>query len=103
MTDDLLEILFWLRTRGPRILVILVGSLLLIRLLRVASDRIPRLLPAAGGPTITEGEKRTRTVASLVRTVGTSLVLLIAGMMLFREIGMDITPLLAGADRKSVV
>ena len=97
MTDDLLEILFWLRTRGPRILVILVGSLLLIRLLRVASDRIPRLLPAAGGPTITEGEKRTRTVAGLVRTVGTSLVLLIAGMMLFREIGMDITPLLAGA------
>ena len=97
MTDDLLEILFWLRTRGPRILVILVGSLLLIRLLRAVSDKIPRLMPAEEGPTITEREKRTRTVASLVRTVGTSLVLLIAAMMLFREIGMDITPLLAGA------
>lgn len=97
MTNDLLDILFWLRTRGPRILVILVGSLLLIRLLRAVSDRIPRLMPVAEGPTITEGEKRARTVAGLVRTVGTSLVLLIAGMMLFREIGMDITPLLAGA------
>jgi small conductance mechanosensitive channel len=97
MANDLQGILLWLRTSGPRVLVILIGSLLLIRLLRAVSDRIPRLMPAEEGPTITEREKRARTAASLVRTVGTSLVLLIAGMMLFREIGMDITPLLAGA------
>jgi small conductance mechanosensitive channel len=97
MTDNLQEILVWLRTSGLRVLVILVVSLLLIRLLRVVSDRIPRLMPAGEGPSITEGEKRARTVASLIRTVGTSLVLLIAVMMFFREIGMDITPLLAGA------
>lgn len=97
MKDDLQEILSWLRISGPRVLVILVGSLLLIRLLRAIADRIPRLMPAEEGPTISEGEKRARTAASLVRTVGTSLVLLMAAMMLFREIGMDITPLLAGA------
>jgi len=97
MTNDLQDILFWLRTNGLRIVAILTASLLLIRLLRAVSDKIPRLMPAEEGPTITEREKRTRTVASLVRTVGTSLVLLIAAMMLFREIGMDITPLLAGA------
>ncbi len=97
MTDEIRDILFWLRSSGPGVLVILIASLLLIRLLRAVSDRIPRLMPAEKGPAITEREKRARTVASLVRTVGTSLVLLIAGMMLFREIGLDITPLIAGA------
>jgi small conductance mechanosensitive channel len=97
MMNDLQEILVWLRISGPRVLVILIASLLLIRLLREVAERIPRLLPAEEGPTITEREKRARTAASLVRTVGTSLVLLIAAMMLFREIGVDITPLIAGA------
>jgi hypothetical protein len=54
-------------------------------------------VPVEEGPAITEREKRARTVASLVRTVGTSLVLLLAVMMVFREIGLDITPLIAGA------
>jgi small conductance mechanosensitive channel len=97
MTNDIQQILVWLRTSGARILVILVGSLLLIRLLRAVSDRIPRLMPAEPGLTITEGEKRARTAASLVRTGGATLVLLIAALMVFREFGMDITPLLAGA------
>jgi small-conductance mechanosensitive channel len=91
------KMLSWLRSSGPRVLAILIGSLLLVRFLRAVSERIPRLMPVEEGPAITEREKRARTVVSLVRTVGTSLVLLIAVMMVFREIGLDITPLIAGA------
>jgi small-conductance mechanosensitive channel len=91
------EILLWLRTSGLRIVVIGVGSILLIRLLRAVADRIPRLMPAGGEPVITEREKRANTVASLLRTVGTTLVLIVAVMMVLREIGLDITPLIAGA------
>ncbi len=97
MNDEIREILFWLKTSGLRVLAILIGSLLLIRLLRAVSNRIPQMMPAEEGPSITEREKRARTIASLVRTVGTSLVLLIVVLMLFREVGVDITPLLAGA------
>ena len=97
MNDEIREILFWLKSSGLRVLAILIGSLLLIRLLRVVSNRIPQMMPAEEGPSITEREKRARTIASLVRTVGTSLVLLIVVLMLFREVGVDITPLLAGA------
>jgi len=97
MTDEVRDILFWLRTGGLRILLIAAGSLLVIRLLRAVANRIPGLMAAAGEPVITEREKRARTVASLLRTVGTTLMLVIAGMMVFREIGLDITPLLAGA------
>ena len=97
MTDEVREILFWLRTSGLRILLIAAGSVLVIRLLRAVAHRILGLMAASGEPVITEREKRARTVASLLRTEGTTLVLVIAGMMVFREIGLDITPILAGA------
>ena len=97
MRGEFGEILLWLRTSGLRILVIGVGSILLIRLLRVAADRIPRLMPAGKEPVITEREKRAHTVASLLRTAGTTLVVIVAVMMVLREVGLDITPLIAGA------
>lgn len=97
MREQFGEILVWLRASGLRILVIGVGSILLIRLLRAVADRIPRLMPAGKEPVITEREKRAYTLASLLRTVGTTLVLIFGLMMVLREIGLDITPLIAGA------
>jgi len=97
MRGEFGEILLWLRTSGLRIGVIAVGSILLIRFLRAVADRIPRLMPAGQEFVITEREKRAHTVASLLRTVGTTLVVIVALMMAFREIGLDITPLIAGA------
>ena len=91
------DILLWLRTSGLRILVIAGGSILLILLLRAVADRIPRLMPAGKEPVITEREKRAHTLASLLRTVGMTLVVIVASMMVLREIGLDITPLIAGA------
>jgi moderate conductance mechanosensitive channel len=91
------ETLLWFRTSGLRIVVIGIGGILLIRLLRAVADRIPRLMPAGTEPVITEREKRAHTVASLLRTVGTTLVVIVGMMMVLREIGLDITPLIAGA------
>jgi len=97
MRGEFGEILLWLKTSGLRLLVIAIGSILLIRLLRAVPERIPNLMAAGGEPGITEREKRARTAASLIRTVGTTLVVIVAVMMAFREIGLDITPLIAGA------
>lgn len=97
MRNDLGEIMFWLKTSGLRLVVIGIGSILLVRLLRVVADRILRLMANGGGPAVTEREKRARTLASLLRTVGTTLILIVAVMMALREIGLDITPLIAGA------
>jgi small conductance mechanosensitive channel len=97
MPSGLSDILGWVKTSGLRLLVIAVGSILAVRLLRAVADRIPRLIATDGEPTFTEREKRARTVASLLRTLGATLVLIIAVMMAVREIGLDITPLIAGA------
>jgi len=97
MRGEFGDILLWLGTSGLRILVIAVGSILLIRPLRAVADRIPRLMPAGKEPVITEREKRAHTLASLLRTVGKTLVVIVAVMMALREIGLDITPIIAGA------
>lgn len=97
MDNEFREILLWVRTSGLRLLVILIGSVLLVRLLGVLADRILRLMVNGGEPAVTEREKRARTLASVLRAVGTTLVLTIAVMMALREIGLDITPLIAGA------
>jgi small-conductance mechanosensitive channel len=90
-------VLLEMMTSALHLLVIVGGSVLVVRLLRMLADRILRMAANGEGPGISEGEKRARTLASLLRTVGTTLVVLVASMMVLRELGLDITPLLAGA------
>jgi small-conductance mechanosensitive channel len=97
MSPELREILLWLKTSGVRLLFIAVASVVLVRLLSLLVNRFLRLVANGGGEAVTEREKRARTLASLLRTLGTFFILLAAVLMALREIGLDITPLLAGA------
>ena len=97
MPTEFREIFLWLRTSGLRLLLIAAASILLVRLLSSLVDRILHLMANGSGATISEAEKRARTMASLLRTVGTAFIIVVAVLMALREIGLDITPLLAGA------
>jgi len=97
MPTEFREIFLWLRTSGLRLLLIAAASILLVRLLSSLVDRILHLMANGSGVTISEAEKRARTMASLLRTVGTAFIIVVAVLMALREIGLDITPLLAGA------
>ena len=97
MPTEFREIFLWLRTSGLRLLLIAAASVLLVRLLSSLVDRILHLMANGSGVTISEAEKRARTMASLLRTVGTAFIIVVAVLMALREIGLDITPLLAGA------
>jgi small conductance mechanosensitive channel len=97
MPTELREILLWLRTSGVRLFLIAAASILLVRLLSSLVIRIFHLMANGSGATISEAEKRARAMASLLRTVGTAFIIMVAVLMALREIGLDITPLLAGA------
>jgi len=97
MPTEVHETLLWLRTSGVRLLLIAAASVLLVRLLSSLVNRILHLMANGSGATISEAEKRARTMASLLRTVGTAFIIVVAVLMALREIGLDITPLLAGA------
>ncbi|KAB2960069.1 MAG: mechanosensitive ion channel family protein [Candidatus Methylomirabilis oxygeniifera] len=87
----------WLRTGGLRLAIIVAGSLVLVHLLKLASDRVVRAVADGGAGQVSEQEKRALTLAGIVKTVGTTVVVIIATMMGLQEIGLDITPIIAGA------
>lgn len=91
------EFLQWLRTGGVRLAIIVAGSLALVRLLKLASDRIVRAVAEAGADQVSEREKRALTLAGIVKTVGTTAIVIIATMMGLQEFGLNITPIIAGA------
>lgn len=87
----------WLRTGGLRLAIIVAGSLVLAHLLKLASDRVVRAVADGGAGQVSEQEKRALTLTGIVKTVGTTVVVIIAIMMGLQEIGLDITPIIAGA------
>jgi small conductance mechanosensitive channel len=96
-TGSFQEILVWLRTGGLRLAIIVGGSLMLVRLLKLAADRVVRAAVGGGTGWVGEREKRALTLAGIVKTVGGTAIVLIATMMGLREVGLDITPIIAGA------
>jgi small conductance mechanosensitive channel len=91
------ELLQWLRTGGVRLTIIVAGSLALVRLLKLASDRVARAVAVEGADQVSEREKRALTLAGIVKTVGTTVIVIIATMMGLQEFGLNITPIIAGA------
>lgn len=91
------EFLQWLRTGGVRLTIIVAGSLVLVYLLKLASDRVVRAVAEAGAGQVSEREKRALTLAGIVKTVGMTVIVIIATMMGLQELGLNITPVIAGA------
>jgi len=79
--------LTWLQSSSVRLLLIALVSTLLVRLLASMVNRILHLMANGGGAPATEAEKRARTVASLLRTLGTFLIVLVAVLMALRGVG----------------
>jgi small-conductance mechanosensitive channel len=90
-------IVSWLQTNGLRIVLIVVGALLLGRLLTGALTRFERTVQAAGDNGRAERQKRARTLASVLRSLGLVAIIIAASLMILAELGVDIAPLLAGA------
>jgi small-conductance mechanosensitive channel len=91
------EIVRWLATHGIRILVILIGASVSTKLVRLVTLRIEKAVEDEDPTTLSEREKRAQTLGKIMRHTWSVLVYVIALMMILKEIGMDIGPILAGA------
>ncbi|HEX9831173.1 MAG TPA: mechanosensitive ion channel family protein, partial [Thermodesulfobacteriota bacterium] len=89
----------WLLTSGIRITVIFIGAFVILKLVSILIGRLEKLVLKEDGDFVSaiETEKRVKTIGNLLRTVASIAVLLIALMMILREVGMDIAPIIAGA------
>ena len=87
----------WLLASGMRVAVILVVATLVLRVAALVTDRLQRELTEGGGLDVIERSKRAQTLGRLVYNVLAVLVVSIALLMVLRELGVDILPMLTGA------
>jgi small-conductance mechanosensitive channel len=85
----------WLLTSGLHIVIIVLGGLVGFRSLRVLTARLERLI--AGAVPTGEEAQRARTLARVIHSTALVTIVTIGGLMILRELGLDITPLIAGA------
>jgi small-conductance mechanosensitive channel len=88
---------------GARLLAILLIALFLIRLLRILTRR---LIAAAGSQSAARvtrmREQQTRTLAGILYSGGTALILIVATLTALPEFGFNITPVAAAAGLASL-
>jgi small conductance mechanosensitive channel len=92
--DTLLQ---WLRTNGVRIGVIIIGSFLVIRIFRILIRKSKNRITGPPEEIGIERAKRTETLANIIENTTRVIVLVAAALMVIKQVGIDIGPLLAGA------
>jgi moderate conductance mechanosensitive channel len=86
---------------GLRLLVIVVLAVLLIRMLRAVTSGLVQVAKSPARYSQMR-EQQTRTMADLLHSVGTTVIIVIAVLMAMRILGFDIAPALATAGVLSV-
>jgi small-conductance mechanosensitive channel len=85
----------WLLTSGLRIVIIALGGIVGCRSVRIVAARLESLI--AGAAPSEEEAQRARTLARVIRSTALVIIVTAAGLMILVELGLDITPLIAGA------
>jgi moderate conductance mechanosensitive channel len=87
----------WLLASGVRAAIIVVVATLVLRVAALVTDRLQRDLAEGDGLDVIERTKRAQTLGRLVYNVLAVLIVSIALLMVLRELGVDILPMLTGA------
>src|SRR5687767_4161920 len=87
----------WLLDHGLRIAVVAVAAYVAIRIGSAAARRFEREMSVGSGLDVIERTKRAQTLGRLIQKSLSVTVSIIAGLMVLRELGVDITPALTGA------
>jgi small conductance mechanosensitive channel len=97
MMEEFIEVVWkWMITSGAKILTILVGTFIVIRIVRIIINRSrDRIINRTGDDL--ERTKRTETLAGLIEKTFRTILLVSALLMVLQSLGINIGPLLAGA------
>lgn len=86
----------WLLTSGVHILVIVIGAVVVVRLLAYVSRRMERFFEDDDPTVQSEREKQAATLGKIIRNLVRMVVWGIAAIMILKELGIEIGPILAG-------
>jgi moderate conductance mechanosensitive channel len=92
------QVVSWILSHGIRALIIVAGAYITLRGAHLAIERVQsRTAAVAAGPNALERRRRTATLASIVSSIVTAIVIFLGGLMVLRELSIDVIPLLTGA------
>jgi len=86
----------WLMSSGLRVILIFVGAFVVVRLAGFITRRVENAFEDNDPSTTSEREKQAATLGKVVRNIIRILVWGVAIMMVLKELGIDIGPILAG-------
>jgi len=90
--------LIWDKTdEAAKILFIIVGSFILLRLVRTLADQLVKFVRDDGSEGISERELRARTLAGIFKGVANIAIVIVAGLTIMGTLGISIAPLIATA------
>ncbi len=85
----------------PKVLVVVLVGLVLLRLVKLASSKLSKKAAARGdfanAAEAREHEKRVDTVAGIITKIGVISVWALVAILVLMQIGVDVAPLIAGA------
>jgi small conductance mechanosensitive channel len=84
-------------TTALRILALAVAAYILIRVGKVAARRLEREMSRGSGLDVIERTKRAQTLSRILQKTLSVVIAGMAGLMILREVDIDITPVLTGA------
>ena len=87
----------WLRTRGPRMLLVVVVAWALLGLVRFSVRGVARTIVGTGKDPKSRGTKRADTLALSFRSALSLFIVIAAVLLVFQEAGVDIKTVLGGA------
>ncbi len=96
MSDKFYGIFQWMIVNGLRIGVVIIIAYILIRLVRVFSSKMPEKLSEKEVLT-EERKKRVDTLASIIQHTLTIVIMVLAGIVIMGQVGINVGPILAGA------
>ncbi len=91
------QVAAWAMSGGLRLVLIAAIAFVLVRVVAVLVGRFEHEVSANAKLEVLERAKRARTLGGLVQNVLTTMVVVVSSLMILREVGLDITPILTGA------
>jgi moderate conductance mechanosensitive channel len=92
------QIVSWLFSRGIHVLIIVTGAYITLRAAHLTIEHLKYRAAGLGtDPRDLERQRRAATLGSILSSILTALVFFLAGLMVLREMSIDIMPLLTGA------
>jgi small conductance mechanosensitive channel len=88
-------LLAWLLTSGLRIILIVAVFLVALRTIRLFAHRLHNFL--RGRSATIERQKRAQTLSGMAQTVANTFLFVVSAMLVLRELGVEIAPILATA------